>query len=81
MWIFNQDRKHILKCNGFYIDYDRYDYYIKGRSDNGYVTLGIYDSLGKALKVLEEIFFYIKFARSDRLYYEMPLNSEVKVDD
>lgn len=72
LWIRSQDRMTLCKCNNIYID-DEWvsQYYIKDDT----LTLGKYDTVERALEVLDEIQeIMTNLADSDLkiIQYEMP---------
>ena len=86
MWVRNQDKSFLLKCNGIYIDTDADEYtgdYLVYTALNAGQTfiLGIYKSKERSLEVLDEIEEYIniyEFKKSrktltyDDVVYQMP---------
>lgn len=81
MWIRSQNEKALINTNNFKVversgsSMFKYPYCIETRTENGFIYLGEYSTMKKALKVLDEI--------EDTLYclngfYQMPEDNEVE---
>lgn len=82
MWIRSQDRKSLSDVNGILVDttIDKSKCYIYGFVDRGRDILGEYSTKEKAMEVLNDIYFRIKYADIDEvLVYEMPKDDEVSI--
>ena len=82
MWIRSQSKKALLNVNQVVINNtkDESEYYIHGYSERGIDILGVYSTKEKAIEVLNDIYFRIKYADIDEvLVYEMPKDEDVEV--
>lgn len=84
MWIRSQSNYILANVNSLRIckgDIDGCVYYsIHGHYDRYEQELGIYSTKEKAIEVLNDIYFRIKYADIDEvLVYEMPKDEDVEV--
>lgn len=82
MWIRSQDRRSLSNVNQVLISNtpDESKYYIYGFLERGRDILGVYSSEEKALEVLDDIQFQVKYFDPDiPLFYEMPKDDEVEI--
>lgn len=84
MWIRSQSKYILANVNSFRIckgDIDGCVYYsIHGHYDRYEQELGEYSTKEKAMEVLNDIYFRIKYADIDEvLVYEMPKDEDVEV--
>lgn len=84
MWIRSQNNYILANVNSLRIckgDIDGCVYYsIHGHHDRYEQELGIYSTKEKAMEVLNDIYFRIKYSNIDEvLVYEMPVDEDVEV--
>lgn len=84
MWIRSQSKYILANVNSFRIckgDIDGCVYYsIHGHYDRYEQELGEYSTKEKAMEVLNDIYFRIKYSDIDEvLVYEMPVDEDVEV--
>lgn len=82
MWIRSQNKKSLLNVNQVVTipSVDKSKYFICNSLEKESVTLGVYSTEEKALKVLDEIQYNIElFEHELTMVFQMPADDEVEV--